>query len=82
MPEDTGEMALTLNGKKRNLHKKDFLLFAERLEISKPAAEKIIKKLCSHKNTYLEQCNQSYLSDDLKIKLKVLIEQWIRVLEA
>ena len=82
MPEDTEEMALTLNGKKRNLNKKDFLLFAERLEISKPAAEKIIKKLCSYKNTYLEQCNQSYLSDDLKIKLKVLIEQRIRVLEA
>ena len=35
MPEDTEQLALTLNGKKRNIHKKDFYLFAEKCGISK-----------------------------------------------
>ena len=34
MPEDKEELALTLNGKKNNLRKKDFELFAEKLGIN------------------------------------------------
>lgn len=44
LPEDTEQLALTLNGKKRNLHKKDFYLFAQRCEIPKKSAEKCSKK--------------------------------------
>lgn len=77
MPEDTEQLALTLNGKKRNIHKKDFYLFAEKCGISKKTSEKMIKKLCSLKEKYLAQCDESYLSNELKDRLKLLIEERI-----
>lgn len=47
MPEDTEEFALAMNGKKRNLCKKDFLVFADACGIQKNAAEKMIAKVLS-----------------------------------
>lgn len=35
LPADREETALTLNGKKRNLRRKDFLLLAEHCDLSK-----------------------------------------------
>lgn len=77
LPEDKDQMALTLNGKKRNLRKKDFKIFAESCEISEKTADKMMEKLCSLKNHFLEQCDQSYLPEDLKEKGKELILQRI-----
>ena len=73
-------MALTINGKKRNIRKKDFKLFAEKCGIPEPAAEKMMKKLCSLSEKYMEQCELSYLSDELKEKTKDLILERIKIL--
>lgn len=43
-PEDTEEMALTLNGKKRNLKKSDFLHLAENLGLNEKAAHRMIER--------------------------------------
>ena len=40
MPEDKEELALALNGKKQNLRRNDFLIFAENCGISRSGAEK------------------------------------------
>ena len=45
MPEDKEQMALTINGKKRNIHKKEFKILAEVCDIPANAAEKMIEKL-------------------------------------
>lgn len=80
MPEDTEQLALTLNGKKRNIHKKDFYIFAEKCGIPKKSAEKMLQKLCSLKDEFIKQCENSYLSEELKVKTQSLINQRIELL--
>ena len=73
LPEDEDELALTLNGKKRNLRKKDFLEFAQNCGIAANAAEKMMRQVCSLEKDYLKYCEESYLNDNLKQKVKDLI---------
>ena len=73
MPSDIDELALTLNGKKRNIRRNDFITFAENAGISLEAAEKIISKIVSLSDTYVDLCRNSYLPDDMKASLEELI---------
>lgn len=73
IPADTDELALTLNGKKRNIRRSDFITFAENVDISREAAEKIIYRIVSLADTYIELCKSSYLPDDMKESLENLI---------
>jgi len=74
-PADTEQTALTLNGKKRNLHRNDFLHFAETAGIPKEAAVKMIQKVVSLRETYLELIAESYLPTDLKDAFSALVEE-------
>jgi serine/threonine-protein kinase HipA len=73
MPSDTEELALTLNGKKRNITRNDLLTFAQTANISREAAEKIIDRVVSLSDTYTELCRNSYLPDDMRSELEELI---------
>ena len=75
MPEDTEEFALAMNGKKQNLRKKDFLVFADACGIQKNAAEKMIAKVLSMKERYLFLCEESLLPDRLKQRFAALMEK-------
>lgn len=77
MPEDDEELALTLNGKKRNIRRKDFLVFAESCGLPRQSGEKILKKLVSLAPTFLQICEESYLPDTMKERMKTLIVQRI-----
>ena len=74
-PNDEEQMALPLNGKKRNLHRNDFLKYAESIGISREAASKMIRKVASLKDDYLEMCEGAYLPDDMKVRFAQLIEE-------
>ncbi|MBP3871431.1 MAG: HipA domain-containing protein [Faecalicoccus sp.] len=80
VPQDTEQMALTVNGKKRNIRKKDFLLLAERLDITKKTAERLMQELLKHKPQFVSIVEQSYISEDLKTEMIQLIEQRASVL--
>lgn len=82
LPEDKEQLALTLSGKKRRIKKKDFLLFAEKCDINDLAAEKMIRRLCSFEQKFHEECDKSYLSDELKVKTKILISERIEILKS
>ena len=73
LPEDREELALTMNGKKLNLRRNDFLHFAEQCGVGKAAADKIIKKVLASEEEYLNLCDESYLPQDMKDALKELI---------
>lgn len=73
--QDQEELALTLNGKKKNIRYKDFMEFANKCELNKKSAEKMIKKIVSMKDTYIQMCEESYLPNDMKEDLKQLIIQ-------
>lgn len=78
MPEDDEELALTLNGRKKKIKKADFAAFAQHCEITEPAAEKIISKMCSLEQKFMQECEQSQLSDANKDKIKALIKERIK----
>ena len=75
MPEDTEAFALAMNGKKQNLRKKDFMVFADACGIQKNAAEKMIAKVLSMKERYLLLCEESLLPDHLKQRFAALMEK-------
>ena len=75
MPEDEEQLALTLNGKKSNIRRKDFEKFAESCAIPVISANAMLNKLCSLRDDFLTQCDHAWLSDALKIKMRDLIVQ-------
>lgn len=75
MPEDKEELALTLNGKKNSLRKKDFDLFAEKLGVTQKAKEVKINKYFSSQQTLNNAIDDSFLKDDTKNLYKELISQ-------
>lgn len=81
MPEDKEQLALTINGKKRNIHKKEFRLLAEACGIPSNAAEHMLKKICSKKDKFLKQIEEAYLSEEQKENVKELISERIEILQ-
>ena len=80
IPADNEQLALTANGKKQNLRRKDFLVLAETIGVPQKSAEKMIDKIVKLKNGYIELCKASYLPDDMKGALEELIAQRIEAL--
>lgn len=81
MPEDREQVALTLNGKKRNLHRNDFLKYARSIGYPDKAAKNLIDRLSSQKDAFLKAVASSFLTDELKDRMKELIEQRIMALK-
>ncbi len=80
MPEDTEVFALPLNGKKNNLRKKDFFVFAKSCGISEEAARKMIRFLLEKKPVLLSLCKESLLPDEMKDHFAELINQRSEIL--
>ena len=80
MPEDKEQLALTINGKKRNIHRKEFRLLAESCGISLSAAEHMIKKICSLEKKLLKQVDEAYLSEAQRGQMKEIISKRIEIL--
>ena len=81
LPEDREQLALTLNGKKQNIRRKDFFVFAEAIGIGKKSAEKMIEKLIKLRERFIAMCAASYLPEDLKRRLAELVEDRLAILE-
>lgn len=81
LPEDKEEIALTLNGKKRRLKKRDFMSFASKCGIAENAAEKMLSKMCSLEDKLLCACEDSYLPEKYIKQTKQLITTRIAVLK-
>ena len=72
-PDDTEELALTLNGKKRRISRKDFVEAASKFGVS----EKVLDGLITHFKQCLpaweRKIDESFLSDEIKMDYKELI---------
>ena len=75
MPEDKEVFALTMNGKKTNLRRNDFLFFAESSGISRKAAETMIRKMISYVSKWMILCKSSSLPPDMKQSLNELMQR-------
>ena len=81
MPEDKEQFALAMNGKKTNLRRKDFLVFAQECGMARSAAEKMIAMLVSRKEKLLAMSQDSLLPEYLKEQFAHLIEERAGILE-
>jgi serine/threonine-protein kinase HipA len=80
IPEDDEQLALTVNGKKHNIRRNDFLKFADSSGISREAAIKMIQKIQSMRERYLKLCEESWLPESMKERFCALIEERLRAL--
>ena len=73
-------LALTINGKKRNIHKKEFRILAESCGIPLNSAERMMKKVCSLKAKLFTQIEESCLSAEQKEQMEELISKRLDIL--
>lgn len=73
--EDNEEMALTLNGRKRNFKLQDFVVFGERLKLNKKQVQNSLNKFSKQLDKALNFIDFSFLSPDFKEEYKELIQK-------
>ncbi|MEG2150977.1 MAG: HipA domain-containing protein [Bacteroidaceae bacterium] len=81
MPEDTEELALTLNGKKRKIRRSDFELAMSGSGLEAKIIEKMFAKFEKASGKWLEFINISFLPDDMKVLYKQIIQTKLEVLK-
>ncbi|MEO8665176.1 MAG: HipA domain-containing protein [Ignavibacteria bacterium] len=81
IPEDNEESALTLNGKKSNLNRKDFYEFANTIEIEKKVFENIFKKFSMNFESGINFLDKGFLTSDNLHKFKTLLTERANRLE-
>ena len=80
MPEDTEELALTLNGKKRKLKKSDFITAMQASGLEEKVVENIFRKFLKMKDKWFDFINLSFLSDDMKERYKSIIDEKLKMI--
>lgn len=76
--DDPEEMALTLNGKKNKIFKKDFFAFGTNIGLNEKQIENAMAKFPPKTELIYEIANKSFVSDDLKNKFTELIKERIK----
>ncbi len=74
-PSDNEEIALTLNGKKKKLKKKDFVTAMTTLKIDEKQQENIFIKMQKSKSKWMERIDISFLSNEFKNHYKSIIDE-------
>lgn len=80
LKSDLEQTALTLNGKKKNITKKDLMVFGRKCALTDNTINKIFKKFIGLETEYINLINESYISDSMKIKLINLINERIKII--
>lgn len=80
MPEDTEELALTLNGKKRKIKKTDFIVSMQASGLEDKIIENLFCKFLKVQSKWMEFIDLSFLSDEMKETYKTLITEKLKIL--
>ena len=75
LPEDKEELALTLNARKRNIKKRDFIAFAEHFNIGSKTVNNIFYKFEQKIPQWKKFIEDSFITNDLKQKYRDLIDE-------
>lgn len=78
---DDEELALNLNGKKRKLKRKDFVIAMKSSGMNEKSIENVLKKFENIQNKWIQLINISFLSEDFKENYKKMIEEKFKQLE-
>lgn len=79
MPEDTEELALTLNGKKRRLKKSDFITAMRASGLEDKVIENVFHKFQKTQDKWMKFINISFLPDEMKEKYKDIINRKLEI---
>jgi len=82
IPVDKEQMALTVNGKKQNILRKDFFVLAGTIGLEERIAERMLEKIVKLEGRYLDICAESFMPDNMKEELCKLIGRRIAVIKA
>lgn len=74
-PDDEEELALTLAGKKRKLKREHFEQFAEGLGLTNKQVSGVFRRMAKNKPKAIDWIDRSFLSDNMKIAYKQLLEE-------
>ena len=80
MPEDTEELALALNGKKRKLKKPDFITAMQASGLEEKVTENIFRKFLKVKDKWFAFIELSFLPDDMKERYKGIIDEKLKMI--
>ena len=80
MPADKEETALSLNGKKRNIRKKDFAMLADNLGIPDNVANRMRERIILYKDAFISEVNNSYIPEEMKNRFVDLIGDRVNIL--
>ena len=80
MPEDTEELALALNGKKRKLKKSDFITAMQASGLEEKVIENIFRKFLKVKDKWFAFIELSFLPDDMKERYKGIIDEKLKMI--
>ena len=75
MPEDTEELALTLNGKKRKIKKTDFVASMQASGLEEKVINNIFAKFAKARAKWFEFIDQSFITDEMKEAFKIMISE-------
>jgi serine/threonine-protein kinase HipA len=73
--EDTEELALTLNGKKKNIKKKDFVEVMAKFHVDNKAIENIFNRFRASLDNWHKFIDISFLPEDMKSSFHTLINE-------
>lgn len=80
MPEDTEELALSLNGWKKKLMREDFVVAMTSSGLDAVVTNRILNRFLKYQGKWNEIIDDSFATDSQKESFKSLIEQRLRVL--
>ena len=79
-PADQEELALTLNGKKKNIKKADFIAAFKTTKLDEKQQTNIFNKMIKVKQAWMDMINSSFINQDFKNKyIKMLNERLHRM---
>lgn len=76
---DPEDLALSLNGKKQNIRKKDFFEFGKNLNISEKVIQNTIESMSSCFSQWEQKIQKSFINDEYKEQLRKLIKMRIAI---
>lgn len=81
MTEDKEEMALTVNGKKARIKRKDFVALGKNLQIAEKAIDNCFSRLLKQTSKMKEVIKNSFLSPELQKRFNTLIDERAKTLQ-
>ncbi len=80
MPEDTEELALSLDGKKKKIKRENFEKLADGLELTDKQIKGVFKRLIDNKPKAIEWIDRSFLSDHMKTAyIEILQKRYVQL---